>query len=585
MPTGHSEELNESTLPSTGDWEARSPRRDVETLGLVVLWSREEPARIGEILLLPPDDSGTWIFGRGGAPSNERRLSLVRQRPGECTATPPLACRRISRAQLRLAPAGNGAIRVENIGRCALLHLGREVAGLEAAPGDTLFLQNELLFMCVWRALAPPASDAQPLHVHPFGEPDPFGLVGESAALWALRRRIAAVARQPYHVLVSGPSGSGKELVAQAVHALSLRGSKPMVSRNAATIPEGIADAELFGNIRNYPNPGMPERPGLVGQAHESTLFLDEFAELPPGLQAHLLRVLDDGEYQRLGEATTRRADLRLLAATNRPESYLKEDVLARLKVRIATPGLDTRKEDIPLLVVRLLRKHAAADSVALARFFPEGNPQNWPRVSPLLVEALTHHHYTTHVRELDSLLLAAALESRGRYVDLLPDLRRSARSSSMLGEASPLPDAPPRPADPALGPMEQLRLARLRHHRFSPTSCGRDPTYPGNRQTADLHLRQLICRVLHITEWDAGRAADLLAGEDRELVEKATARITRFVENMRARVVNEPESELRRALVDEWKGNATLVLRLVEALREGWMGPSPGLGSNGPVA
>src|SRR5262249_49824490 len=151
------------------------------------------------------------------------------------------------------------------------------------------------------------------------------------------------------HVLLVGPSGCGKELAAQAIHARSTRASRKLVSRNAATLPPGLIDAELFGNVANYPNAGMAERPGLIGEADGSTLFLDEIGELPETLQAHLLRVLDEGgEYQRLGDARRRKSDLRLVAATNRSIDELKPDLAARLPLRVALHGLDERPEDIP---------------------------------------------------------------------------------------------------------------------------------------------------------------------------------------------------------------------------------------------
>jgi DNA-binding NtrC family response regulator len=563
MPKARMDPLDWSTLPALSETDVASSGRGIESPALVVLWSRDEPARMGETLLLPPGDPGPWIFGRGEVPADDRRLSLTRQRPGARTPAGPVASPRISRAQLRLSPTPGGGILVENIGQCALRHRGREVVRAELTPGETLSLHSELLFLCVRRApIAPMPIDRLATPLHPFGGPDMFGLVGESPAMWDLRRRIAAIARQAFHVAILGPSGSGKELVAQAIHARSARAGKPIVSRNAATIPEGLADAELFGNIRNYPNPGTPERPGLAGQAHESTLFLDEFAELPQSLQAHLLRLMDDGEYQRLGEATTRRADLRILAATNRPESELREDVLARLKVRIAVPGLELRRDDIPLLAVHLIRKHAAADPGMLARFFPDGDPRSVPRLSPVLVEALVHHPYKTHVRELEALLIRSCLESRSGYVSFRPERSRDAKVTSP-------PDLDPSIA--ALTPGEQSRLERLRHNRFSPTSCGRDPAYPGNRQTADLHLRQLICKVIEVAGWDAERAADLLAGQTTgDLRDRSALRITTFLSNLRARMASESEDALRLGLVDEWKGSVHMVHRLVEALREG---------------
>ena len=171
--------------------------------------------------------------------------------------------------------------------------------------------------------------------------------------------------------------------MARAIHAASPRAAHPIVSRNAATLPEGIVDAELFGNARNYPNVGAPERPGLIGAADGTTLFLDEFGELPRAVQVHLLRVLDQGEYQRLGESRLSQSDLRLIAATNRPPSVLKEDVLARLTFRIEVPDFHARKEDVPLLARHLLRRILSRDAelaVSRASCDAEGPPRcRWP--------------------------------------------------------------------------------------------------------------------------------------------------------------------------------------------------------------
>src|SRR5262249_4894656 len=156
------------------------------------------------------------------------------------------------------------------------------------------------------------------------------------------------------------------------------------------------------------------------------------------------------------------------------------------------------------------------------------------------------------NVRELEAFLVSAALGSHGRYLELGPELRRDL-------DAKPVQTPEARPATATeiaeLAPEETLRLSLLRKHRFSPTACGRDAAYPGNRQTADLHLRQLLCRALWLADWDVGRAADLLAGPGQpELRERCAARVATFLANLRKRLESEPADALRRALADEWK-------------------------------
>ncbi|MBC7171702.1 MAG: sigma 54-interacting transcriptional regulator, partial [Polyangiaceae bacterium] len=188
---------------------------------------------------------------------------------------------------------------------------------------------------------------------------------------------------------------------------------------------EGIVDAELFGNAKNYPNPGTPERAGLIGEADGSTLFLDEIGDLPERLQVHLLRALDaDGEHQRLGESKTRRSSFRLVAATNRPLSSLKHDFLARFTHRVALTGLGERREDIPLVIRALLRRAAATTPSIGSRFFERrGGELAEPRIAPSLIIRLVRHSYDHHVRELDRLLWVAISSTREDFLDLTPEV------------------------------------------------------------------------------------------------------------------------------------------------------------------
>jgi DNA-binding NtrC family response regulator len=347
---------------------------------------------------------------------------------------------------------------------------GHEVEMEALVPGDTLLLKGQLLLLCARRAASLPAlRDFPEDAAGTFGAPDAFGMIGESPAAWRVRDQIAFDARTDNNVLVVGASGTGKELAARAVHALSRRAARPFVARNAATLPPGLVDAELFGNLKNYPNPGMPERPGLIAQSDGGTLFLDEIGELPWEVQAHLLRVLDaGGEYHRLGDATSRRASIRLVAATNRAPGELKHDLLARLTLRLALPGLDARREDIPLLARHLLQKAAAENPELARRFF---DPSGDPRVDPALVEHLLRRAYPANVRELETVLWTAMRGSPGDRVTLTEELRDSVTA----------PAAEPASADPGRG-VDSAR----------DDSAGREPTLDEIRESLRQHGQNL---------------------------------------------------------------------------------------------
>lgn len=392
------------------------------------------PELIGSVMVLRETVS---MLGRGAPSSDDDlpRLIPMRQRPGKNEALGPISSNFISRMQLRVS-AQRDAVVLENVGRCQLFAgCGTAVDRLELPLGGVVSLGRQLMLLLVRRPAVLPKLQHKNAPTTTFGVPDEAGLVGESPGIWELRDTIAFLAQRSAHVLVLGPSGSGKEVVAQAIHQQSLRGDRPFVARNAATIPTSLADAELFGCAANYPNAGMPERPGLVGEAHRSTLFLDEIGELPREVQTKLLRVLDGGgDYQRLGDARRRQSDLRLVGATNRTLETLRHDVAARFKLRVSLRGLEDRREDIPLLVRHLLNEIVVQDVVIGKRFC---DADGTPRVTFPLMLALVRRAYTTHVRELEGLLWASIAESDGDELDLPDDATESTPSSA------PAPRAP----------------------------------------------------------------------------------------------------------------------------------------------
>jgi two-component system nitrogen regulation response regulator GlnG/two-component system response regulator HydG len=437
---------------------------------LVLVAAASQAHRVGEAILV----DSAWgedlrVFGRGVARADDdaRRALLVRQRPDLLEYGQPLEDDYVSRKQLAIGRHESG-VRVENQGRLPLRVGDDSVTRAVVKPGELLEIDRRLLFLCVRRPAIMPRLRER-VAMPPFGEADDHGFVGESAAAWVHRERVAFAAGRQGHVLLLGPSGSGKELAARGIHEMSTRAGGRLVARNAATFPSGLIDAELFGNAPNYPNVGMAERPGLVGEADRGTLFLDEIAELPESLQTHLLRVLDQGgEYHRLGESKLRRSDVRVVAASNRPIEHLKPDLAARFPLRVRLAGLDERADDVPLLTRHLLRRTARDDATIGARFLGDWDGKSGePRVSFDLARALVTAHWTTHVRELEAVLWTSLSTSRGDVAELTvevkADLARRPPSSRRVD--APRSPAPPPPRAPAAEiTAEALRASLARH-------------------------------------------------------------------------------------------------------------------------
>lgn len=409
-------------------WNAPARRAAAPIWHLALAWSLDEPHRVGEVFPI----TGPLSLGRGTALADDPapRGTFFRSRPGAATPCPPVGNARISRLHLVMEPEGDG-IRVRSLGRAPMRVNGVTMSDAIVREGDVLEIHNAALFYVMKQLQVLPASTSG--DAFGFGEPDPYGLVGESEAAWALRQAYAFAASTDRHVLVLGESGSGKELAARSIHGLSERRNETFVARNAATMPDTLIDAELFGNAKNYPNAGMPERAGLIGEADNSTLFLDEIGDLPEKSQVHLLRVLDaGGEYQRLGEAKNRRSSFRLVAATNREPSALKHDFLARFVHRIEIPGLAERRSDIPLILNQLLRNIARKNPTIADRFFERRNGAlAEPRLVPDFVRGLLRHPFTHHVRELERVVWLAIGTATGDYIGVTEAVEGELKSSA----------------------------------------------------------------------------------------------------------------------------------------------------------
>jgi DNA-binding NtrC family response regulator len=250
-----------------------------------------------------------------------------------------------------------------------------------------------------------------------------YGIVGKSRAVLDLMGVVEKVAASKSTVLITGETGTGKELAARAIHDRSGQREMPLIKVNCAAIPEALLESELFGHVRGAFTGATTNRKGRFALANGGTLFLDEIGTLAPYLQSKLLRVLQEREFEPLGSERTETVDLRVIAATNRDlrqmvsEGRFQEDLYYRLSViPIHIPALRERRDDIPLLVEHFLGKHAArAGKPTLA-------------LAPGVTEGLSSYDWPGNVRELENTIERAVVLARGTEVTLA--------DISMLGAA-----------------------------------------------------------------------------------------------------------------------------------------------------
>ena len=232
-------------------------------------------------------------------------------------------------------------------------------------------------------------------------------LVGKSSRMQRVYETIQMVAKTDLTVLITGESGSGKDLTARAIHALGPRRRKPFVAVNCPTVPENILESELFGYKKGAFTHATQNKIGLFQEAHHGTIFLDEIGDISPTIQTKLLRVLQEKEIKPLGDTKTIDVDVRIVASTNRDlqkkikKSEFREDFYYRLNVLpIHLPALREHREDIPLIANHLLEKHCAKLDKPLKKLSPE------------LLEVFLNRTWEGNVRELENLIIQGILFS-----------------------------------------------------------------------------------------------------------------------------------------------------------------------------
>lgn len=369
------------------------------------------------------------------------------------------------------------------------------------------------------------------------------GIIGKSEAMQEVFKRIGQVAETDATVLITGESGTGKELVARAIYHHSRRADRPFLAVNCAAIPEPLLESELFGHERGAFTGAVARRPGKFEAAHEGTLFLDEIGDMSPPLQTKILRVLQNGEFERVGSNTTLRVNVRLIAATNRDLEEMvrlgqfRSDLFYRLNVvRIHLPALRERTEDIPLLVEYLARKHrkeSGRERVAL--FAAEA------------LDRLQRHPWPGNIRELENCVRTTLLTLKGDTV-LAQDLALG--GTPMESPSPPFPSPPPSPPPPAFTPppiqasepsvaADALEVGGLLSPLFNQLVDYRS-RYP-KLDMFDVVERALVIHALNACDGNQARAARLL-GISRSTLRK---RIARYALTLHTRIERSDQGKL----------------------------------------
>ena len=238
------------------------------------------------------------------------------------------------------------------------------------------------------------------------------GIIGESEGINQVLEMVAQVANVDISVLINGESGTGKELVSKALHLGSKRVSSDLVIVNCGAIPEGIIESELFGHKKGAYTDASDSRKGYFETANKGTIFLDEIGDMPLETQVKVLRVLESGEFMRVGDSVTKKTDVRVLAATNKDlgklvkEGKFRQDLYYRLKtVTVNIPPLRKRKNDIRLLVDRFALQFSRSNNIKYKGFTPES------------IKEMHKHHWPGNVRELRNFVESILILQKGERI------------------------------------------------------------------------------------------------------------------------------------------------------------------------
>jgi two-component system nitrogen regulation response regulator GlnG len=432
IPSDQDEVWQEHLLTETQLPELSKPPAFAGIPGLTVL-AHPRSGRIGERVILPELRSG------GGVRLS--RLEPGFAHPGE-TVRKALGTLHLSRSPILLRPVGDSGVHLS----CRETRTPVE-ADQEPLAGDRTFTAEELA-----RGVVLLLAGRIALLLHLLSPEEErtagHGLVGESDAMREVRRRIDQVAGLDLPVLLRGETGTGKELVARAIHQASRRRDRPFLPVNMGALPPSLAAAELFGSEKGSFTGADRRRQGFFSRAHGGTLFLDEIGEIPPEVQPMLLRALEAGEIQRVGADDAVKVDVRIIAATDADleqaigAGRFRAPLLHRLGgYEIRLPPLRERRDDLGRLLVRFLRQDLA--DFGAAHLLDDPGPDGSPWLPASLVARLASYSWPGNVRQLRNVARQLAVDHRGSAEaqagpQLKTFMKASPAAPERAGEAEP---------------------------------------------------------------------------------------------------------------------------------------------------